>query len=118
MEELIKAVLDLIGGVSPRLYYDVAPEGAVYPYIVFRFPTSATEYQREDFLLDISIWDKQLDSTAVETLATSINNILDRAKIHTAQVTTSIYLDGRYTLPDPDTMIRRRLLRYTCKTYL
>ncbi len=119
MISLLTLITDTIRAVAPHAYLEEAPKDATYPYVVYRLPTSTEEEHREDFILEVSLWDRGLDTTAVEGLTANVDAALNRMK-HLApalDMQVSVYRINRLMIPDPDPMIRRRELRYQLKAY-
>ena len=119
MTELHKYVFETLSAINSKCYLEKAKDSAVCPYIVFRFPTSVDDFQKEDFILEVDVWDNLSDTTRLEALVTSIDTALHSLKYYESGVLqTCIYRLNRLMLPDPDEKLRRRQLRYICKTYL
>ena len=126
MKELIKAVEAIITGVHSRSYLEEAPQKdpdtnlpPVKPYVVFKFPTSTPNFTREDFILSVDIWGDDPDTTEIEQITTKIDTALDRQMVFIqGKLSTRFYRINRNMLPDPDQRLRRRELRFECKTYL
>lgn len=87
--------------------------------MVYRFPTSNPNEWREDFILEIDIWDQPPDGSTVtlQTLADEIDRALNRLRYTSTNWTTRIYRINRLMIPDPDPTIRRRQLRYELRTF-
>lgn len=128
----MKALRTLIGDFlktkHARVYYELAPEKALMPYIVFDFPTSfASGESDETFVLDIECWDVPgTDSSVnVETIMEAINgdgNIispsgLDKATLSSLSVIATISLEQRLSIQDEDKRIKRKRYTYTIKAY-
>lgn len=101
-------------------YRTQAPEKATYPYSVFKLmPISNTEKDRDDYMLEISCWDKPegtSDARALE-MADNIRKSLIKWR----------HLDGHNLIfpsrpslgnvPDPDDAIKRYDVSTILKTY-
>ena len=111
-----------------RVYYERATDTSTYPYIVFNLVDSREhEGNREDFDLEVDIWDNAQDSTAIETLTGNVDGDgdltsatgLHRKLFYTAgQISAKCYRDRRLAIIDEDVRIRHRQLRYYIQTYL
>ena len=117
LRELIQAELEK---VSARVYYQVAPESATYPYIVFEIPslTDDGEYLQY-FNLEIDGWDTPSDgsTSALEILMRSINDTINKAVLSTSDRSIVLFLKTKLTLTDPDTRIKRRKYIYDGRYY-
>lgn len=103
--------------MHPRVHLELAPQEEQYPFIVFRLPSSVENEQREDFIVEVDIWDNSADTTALENLTSAVDKALDRLRFNNTQVQTCLYRMNRLMVPDTDPQIRRRRLRYQAKTY-
>lgn len=118
MINLLTNLFSKLTAIHPRTYLETAPPKSQFPYVVFSLPTSDESDYREDFILEIDIWDnKPLDTTMVETLTDNIDKALNRSFVNTTDFQYSAYRMNRLMLPDPDENIRRRQLRYQIKYY-
>ena len=104
------------------LYYDLAAERAVFPYIVYSFEPITTDDESSDtFILDIDGWDAPAngDTTTLESLLEVIDGSgdltspsgLNEKVIITSDVTLILRREARYSIPDDDKTIKRK--RYT-----
>lgn len=118
MTELIKLVFQKLSEVSST-YLEQAPQDTSFPFIVFKFPNSDDDKKREDFILEVNIWDKTTDTTTLESLTTQVENKLDNLRYLSSgdKIQTNIYRVNRLMIPDDDVNIRRRMIRFVCKTY-
>lgn len=104
--------------VHSRVYVEQAPQGTVFPYVVYILPNSTEENHREDFILEVQVWGNSKNTNEINNIAHNIDKKLNRLKYLDTNMQTSIYRVNRLMVPDPDPAIRRRELRYNCKTYL
>lgn len=123
MIALLKYLKDTITGVHARSYLEEAPEDLsgtrpAFPYVVYSLPTSNEVEHREDFILEINLWDYGADTTALEELTQNMDDALNRKHYLATGLLVVIYRINRMMIPDPDPAIRRRELRYQVKTYM
>lgn len=123
MEDLLKVIYQKLYAVTTATYFYKAPAEAVFPYVVYKVPTSddtdgCPNGSREDFILEVDIWDNIADTTRLESLTTSIDNALQRVHVNNANVAVSFYRINRLMIPDPDETINRRQLRYRLPTWI
>ena len=117
MISLLTYIYNQLKLVHSNVYFEQAPENATFPYIVFKLPNSTENEAREDFILEVDIWDNNSDTTTLETLTNNIDTQLNRTHHTETNVVCSIYRINRLMIPDPDPNIRRRQLRYQVQTY-
>lgn len=121
MIELQKFVYGKLKEIHDRTYLEVAPEGTAYPVVIYRFPDSDYNEWREDFTLEIDVWDVPADnsSVVVQNLSDQIDQSLNRLIFLSEDGSwcTRIYRINRLMVPDPDPRIKRRQLRYELRTY-
>lgn len=117
MDTFIDYLLTTLQTVHIRTYYRMAPENVQMPYAVFTFPLGTPDEHREDFSLDINIWGTKQDIQSVDTLPQSYKSVLDRLQANEPGFTTRIRYNGSMRIPDPDTNIERREVRFLCQTY-
>lgn len=116
MNKLLELILQTLKTKHDRVYHEVAPDNAEYPYIVFNV-SDGFKSHRDDLTLIIDIWDRNNSSMGIEDLTDSIDNLLDKANIHNEFVLTTFYRQTRMKVEDPDTKLKRRQLRFNAQTY-
>lgn len=126
----------LIKAVHAQVYYEEAPDNAVYPYVVFELSNSInTNLGYEQFVLDVDGWDNKTDTTALETMMHKIDVALHR---HTSifditypgddvlpgedtvpgtDKSATIYRENRRVVRDPDKRVRRRSYVYQVRVH-
>lgn len=124
MIDLQRFIVQQIKLVHPRVYLEFVPESqnVEYPYVVYNFYDSDEMVdRREDILLEVDVWDKPVNGSAVtlETLSDAIHQKLNRLLYtdNTNGWSGRFYLANRLMIPDPDPTIRRRQLRYEIRMY-
>lgn len=98
-----------------RVYYQTAPEDAVYPYIVYDFPNSFSDGEGTEIItVDIDGWDYNdtNDTTVIETLMQTIN-ALDKKTLVSANMAVTLYLENKMPILDDDKRIKRRKYIYS-----
>lgn len=115
--ELRKQIRSFLKSVHPRVFFEIAPDDALYPYLVFDLPNSIDDGSMERFMLDVDGWDNSADTTALETLMENLDNVLHRKTVMMGNISATIYRENRLTLPDDDKRIRRRKYVYQIRTH-
>ena len=119
MLDLLKYVTSKLKSIGINPYTDYIPTEKTYPYVQFQFPNVSPNGFGELNLLQIDVWDKNISTVQVETIADSIDKIFNRLNDTTTDFCIQVYRNNPYRLniPDPDMEIRRRQLRYVIKIY-
>jgi hypothetical protein len=124
LNNLLVYLYQTLSSVHPNVHDEIARKEKEddpyppYPYIVFNLPTSTdTERQRQDFILEVDIWDQTTDLRPLETLTDEIDNALKKVRYIDDNQALMFTRINRLRIPDPDPTIRRRQLRYEIKRY-
>jgi hypothetical protein len=117
--EIRKAIQSLLKTIHPRVYFEVADNKAAYPYLVYDLPNSIDDGTMENFVLEVDGWDQPTDgdTTALETLMSTADDVLHKAVIRPPGIALIIYRDNRLSLRDDDERLRRRKYRYQVRTF-
>jgi len=102
---------------SDRLFLELAPQGTLFPYVTYNVPTSLYGENREDFILEVDVWGNDTNTFDIEVMTDNIDRLLNKSKMLDSNIQVSIYRINRMMIPDEDENVRRRQLRYQCKTY-
>lgn len=116
--ELRKVIQSNLSSVAERVYFEIAPAKATFPYIVYDL--SSTNYgnsPRDDVMLIIDIWDKSSDTSVIERLTDTIETLLNNLNNPTPTVLPTFYLENRQSIQDEDKSIKRRQLRFEVQNY-
>ena len=120
MIEIRKAIQEVLKEIHPRVFYESAPAKEPYPYIVFNFPNSVSNGILENFVLEVDGWDAPADGSTLnlEALMGEVDKALQRRVIVIADdLFLSLYRDGRETMTENDSRIKRRRLTYQARVY-
>lgn len=115
MIEVRKALNLYLKTLHPRVYFQTAPENAVFPYIVYDLPNIISDGEGGEIVtLDIDGWDMNTtgDTTTIENLMQTINSI-DKQVLTTDEITVVFYLENKMALIDDDKRIKRRKYTYS-----
>lgn len=122
MLNIMKFLTRELKNLTPRVFNENATPNAIFPYVVFNIRTSSVvERDREDVIIEIDIWDYQKDGydaiVNVELLTNKIDKYLKSVR-HIEDDSLLIFEKiNRLSLPDEDSNIKRRQLRYLVKYY-
>jgi len=124
--ELKKEIYDFLKTKVNNVYFKEAPSKASFPYVVFDLTNSINVVNnREDYVLEITLWDKTQDTTNIDNIRDSINgnaNIfnptgLDRLKIKLNTNIATCNKEAQYNTLDPEKNIERRQINYIIKLF-
>lgn len=128
MIDLRTVIKSYLKSIHPRVYFQSAPDNAVYPYIVYDIPNYSDDGETQSLIVvDIDGWDRPNngDSTVLENLMTSINGDgdlktpsgLNKKTLTTDKIVVSFYLDNKLPLTDKDPLILRRKYIYQARLF-
>lgn len=116
--DLKKLIMSQLKTVTSNVYYEVASDDALYPHIVFTFNNlNLGDLSRQDYMLDIDVWNKGKDTKSIDDMCDSIENLLQGENLPQTHILPTFYLVDRKTLPDEDKTIRHRLIRFQIQNY-
>lgn len=116
--DLIEIIKTKLSTVASNVYYEVADEDALYPHVVFSFQQiNLGDLSRQDYELDVDVWDKGEETETVENLCDSIEHLLHGANIPQKNILPTFYLIDRRILFDEDKEIRHRVVRFQIQNY-
>ena len=117
--EIREIIQTALKSIHSRVYYRIAPDTAVFPYLVYDLPNSADDGTLEQFVLDVDAWDDTNgDTTIVEILIDNADKSLHRKTITVDDVlAVTFYRESRLTLTDDDPNIKRRKYIYQVRTF-
>lgn len=118
MIELRISLISFLKTLYPRVYFQQAPENAVFPYLVFDIPNIFDDGEGQEIAtVDVDAWDVATDTTALEVLMTSVNAELNKMVLTSGNMTAAFYLDTKIPLTDDDPRIKRRKYIYQAKLF-
>ena len=116
--DLIELIKTKLSTVASNVYYEVADEDALYPHVVFSFQQiNLGDLSRQDYELDVDVWDKGEETETVENLCDSIEYLLHGANLPQKNILPTFYLIDRRILFDEDKEIRHRVVRFQIQNY-
>jgi hypothetical protein len=105
------------GKSKSRVHYEAAPDDTPYPFLVYDLTNSTDDGTMENFVLEIDGWDKNADTTDLETMMSDLDAGLHRRTTVVDNVSLTFYRENRLTVPDPDSRLRRRQYVYQIRVY-
>lgn len=97
--------------LTPNVYYEEAPDTAVYPYLVYELSEVLFNHGKTTYQLEVNILDYGNSSLAVEILADSVQDALNKYYFINVEIQFITYKGLRQTIKEEDKqIIRRRLL--------
>jgi len=119
MIETRKVLNTYLKTLQPRVYFQVAPNDAVFPYIIYDLPSIYDDGEGlETVTLDIDGWDLNNtgDSTIIENLMSEINS-LNKKTLTNDKISVTFYLENKLALLDDDKRIKRRKYTYSGRLF-
>ena len=112
--EIRTKLYEILSNIHPRVWYEVAPDNSEFPYLTHVFENSDYDgANTELFTLFVDGWDDNVDTTTLENLMDSVNNILEKSiNVINDDLSFRVVLDRRLNITDPDVRIRRRRYEY------
>ncbi|WP_332632024.1 hypothetical protein [Halalkalibacter flavus] len=118
MIQLRKQINTLLKSYHSQVYYQTAPSTAIFPYIIYDFPNSFTAGEQEIFNFDVDVWDNNVDTTEIETLASNLWRGLNYYRYSDEDIQFSIYRENRLPeLDEKEIGLRRRKLIFQLRYF-
>ncbi len=120
MKNLRKVLYPFLKAIHPRVYFQVAPDDAQFPYLTYDFTQITNDGEEfETVALDVDGWDMPAggDTTALENLMESVNDALNKKTLTAENLAVTFYLDRKIPLRDDNKDIRRRKYIYEARLF-
>ena len=120
MKYLRELLYPRLKDIHSRVYFQVAPENAEFPYLVYDFTQITNDGEEfETVAVDIDGWDMPADgdTKALETLMQSVNDALNKKTLTAEGMAVTFYLDRKIPLRDDNKNIRRRKYIYEARLF-
>lgn len=116
---LKKLIQTKLKTLTSNVYFEIATDNAMYPHIVFNFDSiNLGDLSRQDYMLNIDIWDKGNNSTAIDQLADQVEALLQAQNLPQTTILPTFYLVDRRSILDEDKQIKHRLVRFQVQNYV
>lgn len=117
--DLKKLIQTKLKTLTTNVFFEQATDNAIYPHIVFSFrEISLNDLSRQDYTLDIDVWDKGTSTTAIDNLADSVEDLFHTENLPQENVLPTFYKIDRKSVDDPDKSIKHRLVRFQIQNYV
>lgn len=117
--DLKKLIQTKLKTLTTNVYFEQATDNAMYPHIVFSFrEINLDDLSRQDYTLNVDVWDKGTNTTAIDTLADSVEDLLHTKNLPQTNVLPTFYKIDRKSIEDPDKSIKHRLVRFQIQNYV
>lgn len=117
--DLKKLIQTKLKTLTTNVYFEQASDNAMYPHIVFSFrEINLDDLSRQDYTLNVDVWDKGTNTTAIDTLADSVEDLLHTQNLPQTNVLPTFYKIDRKSIEDPDKSIKHRLVRFQIQNYV
>lgn len=115
---LKKLVQTKLKTLTSQVSFEIADDKALYPHIVFDFRRlDLGDLSRQDYILEVNIWDKGTSSVQVDELADNVENLLQAQNLPQDHVLPTFYLIDRQNIPDDDKAIKHRRIQFQIQNY-
>ena len=117
--DLKKLIQTKLKTLTTNVFFERATDDAMYPHIVFSFrEINLNDLSRQDYSLDIDVWDKGTSTTAIDALADSVEDLFHMENLPQESVLPTFYKTDRKSVDDPDKSIKHRLIRFQIQNYV
>ena len=117
--DLKKLIQTKLKTLTTNVFFEQATDNAIYPHIVFSFrEISLNDLSRQDYTLDIDVWDKGTSTTAIDNLADYVEDLFHTENLPQENVLPTFYKIDRKSVDDPDKSIKHRLVRFQIQNYV
>lgn len=117
--DLKKLIQTKLKTLTTNVFYENATDNAMYPHVVFTFNSiDLGDLSRQDYMLNVDVWDKGKSTTAVDELCDKIEALLQGENLPQTRILPTFYLVDRRNIPDEDKQIRHRIIRFQIQNYV
>ncbi len=116
--DLRKLIIAQLNTLTGSTYYRRAPSTAGYPYKVFDLSrVDLGDPTRDDFELQVDIWDHAADPKAVDEIADQMEILFNGKNLPQPTILPTFFKSSRYPVEDPDKDIQHTQLTFLVELY-
>jgi hypothetical protein len=117
--DLKKLIQTKLKTLATNVYFEEASDNALYPHIVFTFRTiDLGDLARQDYILEVDIWDKGTSTTQVDELSDKVEDLLQAKNLPQTNILPTFYKIDRKSIKDEDKSIKHRLIKFQIQNYV
>lgn len=116
--DLKKLIQTKLKTLTTNVFFEQATDNALYPHIVFDFRTiDLGDLARQDYILEVDVWDKGTSTTKVDELADKVEDLLQAKNLPQTNILPTFYKIDRRSIIDTDKSIKHRLIKFQIQNY-
>ena len=116
--DLKKLIQTKLKTLTTNVFFEQATDNALYPHIVFDFRTiDLGDLARQDYILEVDVWDKGTSTTRVDELADKVEDLLQAKNLPQTNILPTFYKIDRRSIIDTDKSIKHRLIKFQIQNY-
>lgn len=105
--------------LTTNVFFEQATDDKLYPHVVFSFrQIDLGDLWRQDYILEIDVWDKGTSTTQVDELSDKIEDLLQGKNLPQDRILPTFYKMDRKSILDSDKSIKHRLIRFQIQNYV
>ena len=117
MINILELIQEKLKTIEAKVYRDQAPRGTKTPYVVWGIPNIADMTEKEEWDLEVTVFDYSDDADAAWSLSELIDTGLKETNIVEDGFLVRFLRQNRRQIPDPDPKLQRFELNYTTRIY-
>lgn len=116
--ELRKTIQSILTTICSDCFYEVAPTSDMFPHIVWTLDRADLgDRWRDDYWLDIDLWDKSTTSVGIDTMTDAVDAALRANNSPQTTILPTFYMSDVKTVIDEDKNIRHRSISVLVQNY-
>lgn len=114
--ELRKIIQTELKTKCEKVYFQTAPSNVSFPYLVYDINSVSID-TRDNGVLTVDIWDRNSDTSIIETLTDDIEKQLDFKTFNNDKIQAAFFISIRNNIVDEDKKLSRRQLKFNIQYY-
>lgn len=102
----------ILRAIFARVYYEDAPDDALFPYIVYSFGASYSNRYNEIVPLDIDVWDNNSSSANVDEIVADLKRNLEGLRYIDDEIQFVLYYDRMLDTDSEDKTLKRKTVSF------